>query len=283
MHLGDSHGQVARLCWETFFGLKGIPMKKLLTSALFVVLGSAAGLAADLPMKAMPYAAPPVFSWTGCYVGVHAGAGVMHDTWTDENGTGGLAGGQLGCNYQDGNWVFGAEGEGYWSGIKATDARSGSLSNLTQQFAIGGLTTDTLTAKNKYDFSIAARAGIAFDRTLVYGKAGWVWGKFDFLSTESCCGSTPVLSTSAASGTLDGLLLGAGIEHALTNNWTVKLEYNFLKYGSKELSFTSCSNSGGPTTCFADGTGTVHADKQIFKIGANYLFNVGGAPLVAKY
>jgi hypothetical protein len=39
------------------------------------------------------------------------------------------------------------------------------------------------TAKNKYDFSIAVRAGITFDRTLVYGKAGWVWGKFDFLST----------------------------------------------------------------------------------------------------
>jgi outer membrane immunogenic protein len=286
MHLGDSHGQVARLCWETFFGLKGIPMKKLLTSALFVVLGSAAGLAADLPMKAMPYAAPPVFSWTGCYVGVHAGAGVMHDTWTDENGTGGLAGGQLGCNYQDGNWVFGAEGEGYWSGIKATDARSGSLSNLTQQFAIGGLTTDTLTAKNKYDFSIAARAGIAFDRTLVYGKAGWVWGQFDFLDTHTapCCSLTfgPLLSTNAASGTLDGLLLGVGIEHALTNNWTVKLEYNFLRYGSKEISFVDCNNRSTPA-CGLPFTNTQHADKQIFKIGVNYLFNMAPAAVVAKY
>jgi outer membrane immunogenic protein len=264
---------------EQHFLLQDIPMKKLLASALFVVLGSATGFAADLPMKAMHYAAPaPVFSWTGCYAGLHAGGGTIRDSigssmvaGSDYTGSGGLAGGQVGCNYQDGNWVFGAEGEGYWSGLKATDASSSSTFR------------DTDTAKNKYDFSIAARAGIAFDRTLVYGKAGWVWGKFDFLSTESCCGSTPVLSTSAASGTLDGLLLGAGIEHALTNNWTVKLEYNFLKYGSKELSFTSCSNSGGPTTCFADGTGTVHADKQIFKIGANYLFNVGGAPLVAKY
>ena len=257
-------------------------MKKLLASASFIVLSSATVFAADLPMHYSKAPAPymaPVFNWTGCYVGVHAGAGVMRDSvgasmvaGNDYTGTGGLAGGQLGCNYQDGNWVFGAEGEGYWSGMKATDARS------TSTFR------DSDTDKNKYDFSIAARAGIAFDRTLVYGKAGWVWGKFDFLSTsfDNCnCNfleNGPFVSSSSASGTLDGLLLGVGIEHALTNNWTVKLEYNFLRYGSKELSFTTCSNGNTPSvTCFADGTGTVHADKQIFKIGANYLFNMTAA------
>ena len=83
---------------------------------------------------------------------------------------------------------------------------------------------------------------------------------------------------------MNGLLLGVGIEHALTNNWTVKLEYNYLKFGSKELSFTTCANDIAPSTvCFPDGTGTVHADKQIFKIGANYLFNMTAPPLVAKY
>jgi outer membrane immunogenic protein len=255
--------------------------------AISTILGVGAAASADLPMKSMPYAAPaPVFSWTGCYVGVHAGAGVMRDSvgatsmmglGTNYTGTGGLAGGQLGCNYQDGNWVFGAEGEGYWSGMKTSNVSTDSL-------GFG----DTDTAKNKYDFSIAARAGIAFDRTLVYGKAGWVWGKFDFLSTntDSCCSFSggPFASSSSASGTLNGLLLGVGIEHALTNNWTVKLEYNYLNYGSKAVSFTSCSNGIGPSTvCFPDGTVTVRADKQIFKIGANYLFNMGSAPLVAKY
>jgi outer membrane immunogenic protein len=114
-------------------------MKKFLASASFVVLGAASAMAADLPMKAAPYVAPvPVFSWTGCYIGVHAGAGVMRDTATNPNnfegasrnsrlssgngngetGTGALAGGQLGCNYQDGNWVIGVEGEGYWTGLK---------------------------------------------------------------------------------------------------------------------------------------------------------------------
>jgi outer membrane immunogenic protein len=267
-------------------------MRKLLASASFIALSSATVLAADLPVRyTPPPVMAPVFNWTGCYVGVHAGAGAMRDSvgshgsqmiaGTDYTGTGGLAGGQVGCNYQDGNWVFGAEGEGYWSGMKTTDASSGGIPNTDNFFR------DTDTAKNKYDFSIAARAGIAFDRTLVYGKAGWVWGKFDISSSsqDNCCGpsiNVPRLQSSSASDTLNGLLLGVGIEHALTNNWTVKLEYNLLKYGSKELSFTSCDNTRTPT-CFADGTGTVHADKQIFKIGANYLFNMTAAPLVAKY
>jgi outer membrane immunogenic protein len=84
-----------------------------------------------------------------------------------------------------------------------------------------------------------------------------------------------LLSTNAASGTLDGLLLGVGIEHALTNNWTVKLEYNFLKYGSKELTQTHCDNDSVPAC--STSTNTYHADKQIFKIGANYLFNMAPA------
>jgi len=81
---------------------------------------------------------------------------------------------------------------------------------------------------------------------------------------------------------LDGLLLGVGIEHALTNNWTVKLEYNYLKYGSKEVSIIACDNNSTPA-CSLPFTNTYHADKQIFKIGANYLFNMTAPPLVAKY
>jgi outer membrane immunogenic protein len=262
-------------------------MKKLLASASLIVLSSASVFAADLPMNykaPAPYVAH-VFNWTGCYVGVHGGGGVMHDSWTDENGSGGLAGGQLGCNYQDGNWVFGLEGEGYWSGMKSTSASSSSESTSEGIFTFRSANT----TQNKYDFSIAARAGIAFDRTLVYGKAGWVWGKFDFLETftETCptsagCIPNPFISTQTGSDTLNGLLLGVGIEHAITNNWTVKLEYNFLKYGSKEISFVECRNDTIPA-CGLPFTNTYHADKQIFKIGANYLFNMGGGPLVAKY
>src|SRR2546429_6563124 len=94
---------------------------KLIVSAAVAVSAivcAGAASAADLAARPMPYAAPaPVFSWTGCYVGVHGGAGVLLDqgfesggVMRDRHGVGGLAGGQIGCNYQTGMLVLGIEG-----------------------------------------------------------------------------------------------------------------------------------------------------------------------------
>jgi outer membrane immunogenic protein len=230
--------------------------------------------------------AAPVFTWTGCYVGAHVGGGTMTSNYEgaagggganaadSSNGRGGVAGGQLGCNYQDGNWVFGLEGEGYWSGIKTTN-NSSTINSL-------GVTTERFgnTVANNNDFTIAARAGFTMDRTWIYGKAGWAWGSIKGSQFDNCCSPSFTSNSSAvSSGTLDGFLVGVGIEHALTRNWTIKLEYDYVGFGTKELAFTSCGN----TTCTVPGTFSFSATKQIFKVGANYLFDIGGAPLVAKY
>ncbi len=230
-------------------------MKKLLLATSCFVLGSSAGMAADFPLQAKaPIVTAPAFSWTGCYVGAHVGGGTMTNTEGSVNGKGGLAGGQGGCNYQDGNWVFGVEGEGYWSGIKTTTNSSDIPSVLNTTFATFGN-----TLSNKNDFTIAARAGITFDRTLIYGKGGWAWGSFSRTSFNQCCSVGSTLSTSAMSGTLDGFLVGAGIEHALTRNWTVKLEYNFIGFGAKELSVTGCQNA----VCAVTGTSSLSATKSL--------------------
>jgi len=57
-------------------------MKKfLLLSSAIVAAGPA--LAADLPAKAPPMAAPVPYTWTGCHVGGHIGAGWDHTTYSD--------------------------------------------------------------------------------------------------------------------------------------------------------------------------------------------------------
>jgi outer membrane immunogenic protein len=248
-------------------------LKKLLLSTSYLVASSVVVMAADLPMPTKaPILAAPVFSWTGCYIGAHVGGGIQNDPFTSSNlegtvaadppGVGAIAGGQLGCNYQDGNWVIGFEGEGAWSSIKSSNnsIRDGDSFNLT--------------TKNNNDFSIAARAGIAFDRTLIYGKGGWAWGSFDFSSFDGFNGVT-----NTGSATLNGFLVGVGIEHALTRNWTVKAEYDYIGFGTKQVAFTGCDGGG----CFSTGTQTVSATKQIIKIGVNYLFDFGVAPVVARY
>jgi outer membrane immunogenic protein len=243
--------------------------------ALSAILGVGAAQAADLPMKAAPYVAPaPVFSWTGCYIGVHGGAGVLLDqgfqndrALNDRHGVGGLAGGQAGCNYQTGMLVLGIEGEGFWSGMK-----------ITRDDFNGNNTLDTTaTIKNKWDYDIAARFGVAFDHALVYGKAGWVAGRFAWGTADVGCTSCTIIQ---ANHTLDGLLIGLGLEYAFLNNWTVKFEYDYLGYGAKNVGFTNFCQFC--TIQNFTSTQNVSADKHIFKVGINYLFNMAG-PVVAKY
>ena len=239
--------------------------------ALSAMLGIGAASAADLPMKALP-AAAPAFSWTGCYVGVHAGAGVLHDQGYqqqllagDRHGVGGLAGGQIGCNYQTGMLVLGIEGEGFWSGMTVTADQFGGIN--------GNTLLSTFRIKNKWDYDVAGRFGIAVDRALIYGKAGWVFGGFDWNYA-----TTNGNYSNQASATLDGLLIGVGLEYAFTNNWTAKFEYNYMGFNAKNVRFTDyCADCNGSTF-----TQNVSADKHIFKVGINYLFNAA-APVVAKY
>jgi outer membrane immunogenic protein len=259
-------------------------MKKLLLSTSLVLFGSAA-FAADLPMQTKaPMLPPAVFSWTGCYLGAHVGGGTSNSSSNLEgfgqglNGTGAIVGGQAGCNYQDGNWVIGIEGEGAWSGIKANNNTSTTETETPAALRnnlVGAPPSYTevfnQSSKNTSNFDIAARAGIAFDRTLIYGKGGWAWGKFAFSTLDICCGPESTPYTTSWGSTLNGFLVGVGVEHALTRNWTVKLEYNYIGYGSKQMSATEC----GGGSCSVYGSLSNSANVQLFKVGANYLFNAG--------
>ncbi|MBO0718414.1 MAG: porin family protein, partial [Rhizobiales bacterium] len=207
-----------------------------------------------------PASAP--FSWTGCYAGVHAGGGWMRDTFEggDVNGGGGFAGGQLGCNIQVGAIVWGVEGEAAWS-------------SLTDHFHFDGLAfngsnfvnevSDT-TTHNRWSADVAARAGVAVDRTLVYGKVGVAAGGFAFSFTQT----GPGLNANQDGGaTLGGLLLGAGVEYALTQNWNVKLEYDHVDYFAKSVGFDS--------PFLGHLTETDAATTDVLKLGVNYRFAQG--------
>ena len=229
-------------------------------AAVAVFFGVGAASAADLAVKAA-YAAAPAFSWTGCYAGLHAGAGVLLDQGfengaADRHGIGGLAGGQIGCNYQTGMLVVGIEGEGSWSGMRVTQ---------DQFFGPNNALSASASIKNKWDFDIAGRFGVAFERALVYGKAGWVFGGFDwnFATVDG-------VFSDRASATMNGLLIGVGLEYAFLNNWTAKFEYDYLGFGAKNVTFNStCTTCNPVTQTFIQ---SVSADKHIFKVGVNYKF-----------
>jgi len=74
-----------------------------------------------------------------------------------------------------------------------------------------------------------------------------------------------------------GVLLGTGFEYAFLDNWTAKLEYNYINFGHPLTTFTqTCSGLGiGPADCPPFGH-TRRDTKQILKVGLNYKFGWGG-------
>src|SRR4051812_27209500 len=63
--------------------IRGGVMKKILLATVALTALAAQAMAADMPVKAPAYKAPPpaVFSWTGCYVGGNVGGLWVNKEW----------------------------------------------------------------------------------------------------------------------------------------------------------------------------------------------------------
>src|SRR5580765_7619808 len=155
---------------------------RLLLGLCAAAFAAAPAIAADLPLKAPPLPPPPVFSWTGFYIGANIGgkwANVGHEvtgagtTFTFNNDTASsfIGGGQIGYNWQTGAWVFGIEGD-----IDAQDfSRSRVVGTTIGPFIAG----DTFSAESRWQASLRGRIGYAaWDRTLLYVTGGGAWTNF---------------------------------------------------------------------------------------------------------
>jgi outer membrane immunogenic protein len=197
-------------------------MKNYLLSgvAALGLIAAGAATAADLPARKGPVMAPiyaPVFTWTGFYVGANAGYGwgnvnagttFANRTVTIGDTDGFVGGGQIGYNYQMGQFVLGLEAD-----IQGADLKTG-----TNVFG-DSVSTD-------FYGTVRARAGLAFDRLLPYVTAGWAYGNVK--TTIGGVGSTDKTHTG-------GFAVGGGLEYAFTNNLVGGVEYMYVDLGEKNV------------------------------------------------
>jgi len=232
-------------------------MKKLLLATTALVAFAAGAQAADLGVRRAPVAAAvvaPAFNWTGFYAGANIGLGIANTNYNallgiPGSGSGLVAGVQAGYNWQVNNFVLGLEADFGYFGVRRTGA-----------FGLGS----TLTWRTQWDASLRARAGLAVDRTLLYVTGGV---GFADIGTRGQLAGLAVVNF-AQTQTRVGFQVGAGIEHALTQNWTVRAEYLYGNYGSKVL---------------AGAAAPVRLEEHKFRIGVNYLFSTGPSAVVARY
>ena len=249
----------------------------------------------------------------------------------DNNNDGFVGGAQAGYNFQapGSPWVFGVEADiqGVWNddndngffgtgpslfrvaptaagvtgtGFGVAPAVAGAGGNLAL-FEQGGA-----FGRNGLDWfgTLRLRAGVAFDRLLVYGTGGLAYGEGDsnnnFIITSSGnsirapfyispAAAARGVSVNNGGGIFDngddirwGWTLGAGVEYAFTNNLTLKLEglwvnldrdNNFVGTGTGNAGVT---NTGAPVRRTDAGFSFNNDDSSDFFIvrgGLNWKFN----------
>ncbi len=225
-------------------------MKRMLIAGALALAAAGTALAADLPPAAAPpprapaaYVPAPVFSWTGIYLGINGGW--AWGTATDSiccvslNPSGGLVGGTLGGNYQIGQFVIGLEGDGDWTNL---DGKS----TVVPGCGAGGCET-----KSTWLATVRGRAGWAWDRVLFYGTGGAAFGNVQ----------AGVIGGPFDSATQTGWTAGAGIEGAITPNWTVRAEWLYVNLGSLSCTAVGCGAGNSVTLT-----------ENIFRAGIDYKF-----------
>lgn len=200
-----------------------------------LILAGVAAFAAATSTPSASHAASPVFNWTGCYVGAHAGYGSsrvnQNSTNVYSNGfevakydaDGGLAGGQLGCNYQfaASNWIIGLD-----AAMSAANMTGTGLDG----YIPGGPFYDT--GKVSRLGSVTGRIGWNgwwTPQLLTYVKGGGAWSKFQYVNSYII--SPPYQGDHNRSG----WTAGAGAEWAFTPRWSMFLEYDYYDFGTKKM------------------------------------------------
>jgi len=285
----------------------------LFCSAAISVIASTA-FASDLPTHKgpppAPTVAPPAFSWTGFYLGVNAGYAdptadlsvapgsgwnAPDPDWGSSSTGPGIAsigqhslglhgfigGGQAGYNYQIGNFVLGVEGDADY-----VDARDSYSTPTYGSVPVNGTSNGSYWAQGsaKVDdmFTLRLRAGVAFDRLLVFATGGvaFVDEKFSqsigftnspprqIITLPVTNGATGYNAGSASTTAVTGVV-GGGLEYAFDNHWSLKGEYLYAPLKSQSFTSTYVDPSSNKWTI------THHESLSalnVFRAGLNYRF-----------
>jgi outer membrane immunogenic protein len=262
-------------------------MKRIAIAAAALVSLATSAFAADMsmPVKAPIYKAPPPCTWCGWYVGLNAG-------WTGTDaGAGGLGsvlavgaipasvgnrtsgfigGGQIGYNWQTGNWVAGLEADFDGVSAKAT----------TTVIFPGGLgfvpLTTTYTHQLDWLSTVRGRLGaLVAPNLLLYVTGGLAVGEVKTGSAFLCPTCAPASATEAttnltSSSTRAGGTVGAGFEWMIAPHWSVKAEYLYATLGNTSNTITY--NYGAGNAIASTLTSTVHNNYNIARAGLNWHF-----------
>jgi outer membrane immunogenic protein len=283
-------------------------VKKRLALA-FVALGltPAASPAAELSVaplyRPVPFVPRQTVEWTGIYFGANAGYGwgtastttaffgdvpstqslsVFAGGVTTPRGngptelsnvgvsgsgrlSGPLAGGQVGFNWQAGWAVFGAEIDAQWTGLRSSFPSGCDTATCFASDAVR--IKSLLTGRGRF--------GVAFDWIMPYVTAG---------AALASVSDDLVLTKAGVTGAFDshtgsrlGWTAGAGVDLALTSNWSARLEYLYVNVDGIQTTARIPNVLGLGSTAMG-----IQVHESILRVGVNYRFGPRGGPGVLE-
>ncbi len=205
--------------------------RQILLASVGALAIAGSAFAADLPYRGPPpvyVPPPPIFTWTGIYIGGQIGYAWARDdaNFTTLNPPGAffnastrpqgvIGGAHVGYNLQFGPWVIGLEGSVDGTSLNDTVTLAGVVPALTVQ------------SREDVQGSIRGRLGIAFDRVLLYGTGG---AAFSNVKNDYRLGA-PFFLAESITKTRTGWTVGGGLAYAITNNWSIGAEYRYSDFG----------------------------------------------------
>jgi outer membrane immunogenic protein len=234
-------------------------------------------------------AAEPQYSWSGCYIGGHFGAGRDKTTYSEptEPGfqffapadasmgiadTGALGGVQAGCDLQFArNWLVGVGG----------DFSFANINGQTADPFFAGKNGDPilLNAKTDRTGTLTARLGYAWNRLLLFGEGGAAVAH-DKYSVQNliffgnpnaffCAAGGPIVGCNPSGNeTRWGWTAGVGVEWAFTDLWALGLKYTHYSFASHAVQLPDPDGVLGPVT----GPVNVKQSIEAVKLSLNYRF-----------
>lgn len=272
-------------------------MKNVTLGILGAIAMTGSAAAADMAPRYAKAAPAPiaVYNWTGCYIGGNVGYtrgevrsdGTPNAPFTALNPAAALsvqvssavkntpsgftAGGNVGCDYQSGLFVVGVEGDINYSDLKFSQIR-GPFATLNSV-----PTTWEESFRSNWFATVRARAGVVIaERSLLYVTGGAAFAEYNAFKALDVPGFVGFRYAGTANSNRAGWVVGAGWEYAFSGNWTGKIEYLHMDFGSQSVlafqNFAGSPNAVNQNFNFRE---------DVVRVGVNYRF--GSAAVVAKY
>lgn len=259
-------------------------MRKFMVSTIaFVAVAAGPAIAADMPVKALP-PPPPVFSWTGGYMGFQAGGGWAHTNYAsdfncavgvlceaaDQDGSGWVLGGQFGYRYQFSRIVLGIEGSFAGADINSTTGSTCTPGVNTCIGIPGGFDVHYKTSVDALG-SATLQAGWAFDNNiLAYVKGGYGSARISRQANDVLGPAAAATFVSSNHNYATGYTVGVGGEYAFSRTVSVALEYDYYRLNAGPNSSTAASGTGVPA--FLNTVGPLTADVHTVMLRVNLRF-----------